>query len=138
MLQLEGFAYRIAVIFFLLTGLESLIHGLVTLFGVAVLLGLLLLGRLCGLRRPVEVVILLLHCSLRPEGRGLALLEVPGDQAVARALEGVLDEAGAGDDVAVLLALDVVGGILEEVEELPSLEPKAERVATPARATLAE
>lgn len=56
----------------------------------------------------------------------MALLEVPGDQRVAGGLEGGLNEARAGDDVAVLLALDVVVGIAEEVEQLAPLQAESQ------------
>jgi hypothetical protein len=42
-------------------------------------------------------------------------------------LELLLDEAGAGYNVAVLVALDVVGWVLEDVEQLPSFESEADR-----------
>lgn len=68
-----------------------------------------------------------------PEARGLALLKVPGDQVVAGSLELGLDEAGACDDVAVLVALDVVVGVLEDVQQLAALEAKADRALVAAR-----
>ena len=88
-----------------------------------------------GLGRAIEIVVFLLHCLLLflPEGRRLPFLKVPGNQPVARVLEGALDEAGAGDDVAVLLALDVVVGVLEEVQQLAALESKADCLSAPAQ-----
>lgn len=80
---------------------------------------------LLGVGGPIEIVVVVVHGVVEPEAWGLALLEVPGDQAVAGALEAGLDEAGPGDDVAVLVALDVVGRVLEDVQQLAALEAEA-------------
>ena len=122
--------YRVAVVLFLVVVVAGvLLHGLVAAgVGILGLRGALLRGLRVGLGvgGPVEIVVVLLHGRVVvPEARRLALLEVPGDEAVAVLLELVLDEAGAGDDVPVLVAFDVVLGVLEDVQQLAALEAES-------------
>jgi hypothetical protein len=126
-------AYRVAlvvVVVVCLARLLALVHGLVAIVLVALVLCVVVL-LLCGdgrLGGAVEIVVFFVHGGLLvPEGRRGALFEVPGDKGVAGGFERGLDVAGACDDVAVLVALDVVVRIAEQVEELAALQAKAKR-----------
>lgn len=122
-------SYRVAIVVIIIIVVvvvlaRLFLHGLVPAGVASFFLGLILLLHVrLGVGGPVEIVIVFLHVVVgAPEARRLALLEVPGDQAVAVGLELLLDKAGTGDDVAVLVALDVVVGVLEDVQQLSALE----------------
>lgn len=57
---------------------------------------------------------------------------------VSSLLEAYLDEARAGDHVAVLFALNVIGGILEDVDQLAALQAEAYRAVGARRSRISQ